>query len=218
MIPLLLLPALLTQMVVVCPFSVIVSCWSVVQAPGGDGGGAGEGGAGGGGGGDGAGGDGDGGDGGAGGVPPFHMHLKPAPLCSQQQRQKHSDPSSLPPHILPPCVQLQSQCELLPGQALSPALAAAVPAMVPAAVPASSNAAPASTRMEVMGIEPGEIPPGPHRTRRGDDRLIDARQGTGWCSSTAPRDRILQHWIVLFRFTSKFSTCVSAVQYSNVGQ
>ena len=32
----------------------------------------------------------------------------------------------------------------------------------------------------------------------------------------APRDRILQHWIVIFRFSSKFSTCVSAV-HSNVG-
>ena len=34
----------------------------------------------------------------------------------------------------------------------------------------------------------------------------------------APRDRISQLWIVIFRFISKFSTCVSAVQYSNVGQ
>ena len=34
--------------------------------------------------------------------------------------------------------------------------------------------------------------------------------------SSAPRDRILQHWIVIFRFSSKFSTCVSAV-HSNVG-
>ena len=31
--------------------------------------------------------------------------------------------------------------------------------------------------------------------------------------AAAPPDRILQHWIVLFRFTSKFSICVSAVQY-----
>lgn len=66
-----------------------------------------------------------GGGGGGGGPLPCHLHENPDCLWAQQQRQKHSEPSSPAAlHRAPPRVQLQSQVGLEPGHAAAVAFEA----------------------------------------------------------------------------------------------
>ena len=82
-----------------------------------------------------------------------HLHWKPAGLWVQQQRQKHSDPSSCPPQSLPPWVQEQLHLE-----GSGPGQAASVAAVVVSAEADAERASPSNAAAQSMGrsVRPGD--------------------------------------------------------------